>query len=214
MDAALIRESAVEAGIDAKYVDRALVERASMAASVIEPGELMQKSANPFVGARTKVEYVGMIDGEMTGDDFEEIADEVRRALGEVVNVSAVVRTLTINSSIGASRQGGVVRAVQMNVTSRNSRTQFRIYEDLSQTAVSCMVGLGVSAGTSLSALLGVHDGEPDTQSADCDRRGGVDGDVECRHRVFLVYAKCEETRRAVAGCAAAGGGESANADG
>lgn len=155
MDAALIRESAVEAGIDAKYVDRALVERASMAASVIEPGELMQKSANPFVGARTKVEYVGMIDGEMTGDDFEEIADEVRRALGEMVNVSAVGRTLTINTSIGASRQGGVVRAVQMNVTSRNGRTQFRIYEDLSQTAVSWMVGLGVGAGTSLSALLG-----------------------------------------------------------
>ena len=155
MDAALIRESAVEAGIDAKYVDRALVERASMAASVIEPGELMQKSANPFVGARTKVEYVGMIDGEMTSDDFEEIADEVRRALGEMVNVSAVGRTLTINTSIGASRQGGVVRAVQMNVTSRNGRTQFRIYEDLTQTAISWMVGLGVGAGTSLSALLG-----------------------------------------------------------
>ena len=62
-----------------------------------------------------------------------------------------------VGSSVwgATSRQGGVVRAVQMNVTSRNGRTQFRIYEDLSQTAVSWMVGLGVGAGTSLSALLG-----------------------------------------------------------
>ena len=153
VNVSLVRDAAVEAGIDARYVERALVERESMAPGVVEPGELMQKRPNWFVGSRTKLEYAATIDGELSGDDFEEVTDELRRALGEMVSASAVGRTLTVNTSGGPGRQGSGGRAVQMNLTSRNGRTQIRIFEDLTMNAVQWMVGLGVGAGISLSIM-------------------------------------------------------------
>ncbi len=157
-DAALVRQSAVEAGIEPRYVERALMEKARVerAAQVeVVPGELMQRPANAFVGSRTKYEYSTSFEGELTSDDFEEIADEVRRALGEIVNVSAVGRSLTVNTAIAAGRQSGNPRAFQLTLTSRNGRTQVRSYEDLSNLAVGWFVGLGVGGGTSISALIG-----------------------------------------------------------
>jgi serine/threonine-protein kinase len=153
-DMALVRESAVDAGIDAKYVDRALVERSGMAVSPVQPGEHMQKVPNVFVGARTKLEYLAAFDGELSSDDFEEIADEVRRAMGEIVNVSAVGRTMTINTAIASGRQANT-RALQLNLTSRNGKTQVRIYEDLSNAAVQWFVGLGVGGGSAALAVAG-----------------------------------------------------------
>ena len=155
-DAALVKASAIDAGIDEKYVARALVEKAQaqrVALADVTAGELMQKRPNFFLGARTKLEYTAAFDGELGGDDFEEIADEVRRALGEMVNVSSVGRSLTINTANSSGRQMG--RALQMHLSSRNGRTQVRIYEDLTNTAVQWFVGLGVGAGTGLSALVG-----------------------------------------------------------
>lgn len=153
-DMSLVRESAVSAGIDAKYVDRALAERSSVALATIEEGEIMQKNANFLLGARTKLEYVAAFDGELNSDDFEEIADEVRRALGEIVNVSAVGRTMTINTSIASGRQANT-RALQLNLTSRNGRTQVRVYEDLSNAATQWFAGLGLGGGSAIFAMVG-----------------------------------------------------------
>ncbi len=157
-DAALVKASAIDAGIDEKYVARALVEKAQaqrVALADVTAGELMQKRPNFFLGSRTKLEYTAAFDGELGGDDFEEIADEVRRALGEMVNVSSVGRTLTINTANAAGRQMGTVRALQLHLASRNGRTQVRIYEDLTNTAGQWFLGLGLGAGTGLSAVVG-----------------------------------------------------------
>lgn len=153
-DMALVRESAVDAGIDAKYVDQALVERSGMAMALVQPGELMQKAPNIFVGARTKLEYTAAFDGELTGDDFEEIADDVRRAIGEIVNVSAVGRSLTIRTAIASGRHSHS-RALQLNLTSRHGKTQVRIYEDLTNDATVWFLGLGLGGGSAVMALTG-----------------------------------------------------------
>ena len=158
-DSAIVTASAVDAGIDEKYVARALMEKAQAdrgARAEVTAGELMQKKPNLFLGARTKLEYTAAFEGELSGDDFEEIADEVRRALGEMVNVSAVGRSLTINTASAAGRQNfGPVRSLQLHLASRHGRTQVRIYEDLTTAAGQWFVGLGVGAGTGLSALIG-----------------------------------------------------------
>ena len=159
-DTMLVRNAAVDAGIDAKYVERALVERASAVPVIIVPGPQMQKKLNRLIGARVKLDYETSIDGELREDGFEEIADEVRRLLGEMVTVSAVGRTLTITTALAATRQGTNMRRLQVNVSSRNGRTTLRGNEDLGQQAMSWFVGLtmgvGFSGGTAvLGAIMG-----------------------------------------------------------
>jgi eukaryotic-like serine/threonine-protein kinase len=156
-DVALIRESAVEAGIDARYVaraleERALVERSASLPALATPGEVMQRTANIFVGSRTRLEYQGSIEGELRPDGFEEIADEVRRMLGEMVTVSAVGRTLTITTaSSGGGRKSVTPRFLQVTVSSRNGRTQVHAFENLQQLAGATfggmMGGLGMGGG-------------------------------------------------------------------
>lgn len=157
-DAALVKASAVDAGIDDKYVERALHEKAQLqrvAVAEVTAGSLMQKKPNVFFGAPIKLEYESAFDGELAGDDFEEIAEEVRRSLGEMVNVSAVGRTLTINTATSQGRQMGTVRALQLHLASRNGRTQVRIYEDLTNTATQWFGGLFPGLGMGLGALVG-----------------------------------------------------------
>ena len=148
-DAALVRASAAEAGIDARYVDRALAERNAMAPARVEAGPLMQKSATWFAGARTKLEYTATVEGELTDVGFEEIADELRSSLGDMVNVSAVGRTLTA-TMIGqgrATRHGNRPRVLQVYVSSRNGRTSIRAFEDLKPIAGGLFGGIGGGFG-------------------------------------------------------------------
>ena len=156
-DAKLVRESAVDAGIEDKYVERALAERARAEPVVIVPGPQMLKPINPLAGARVKLDYETTIEGELTEIGFEEIADEVRRQLGEMVTVSAVGRTLSVTTAMTATKQGAASRRIQINISSRNGRTNIRANEDLSQLATAWFVGLtmggGFSGGT---ALMGV----------------------------------------------------------
>ncbi|MEQ1693821.1 MAG: hypothetical protein ABMA00_21210, partial [Gemmatimonas sp.] len=158
-DAALVKASAIDAGIDEKYVARALQEKAHaqrVALAEVTAGELMQKRPNFLLGSRTKLEYTAAFDGELAGDDFEEIADEVRRALGEMVNVNAVGRSLTINTASNAAGKGfGTMRALQLHLASRNGRTQVRVYEDLTNSAGQWFAGLGIGLGTGVSAMVG-----------------------------------------------------------
>ncbi len=148
-DATLVRESAIDAGIDGKYVERALSERARSAPVVIEPGPQMQKPINPLAGARVKLDYETTIDGELSEIGFEEIADEVRRQLGEMVTVSAVGRTMSVTTAMTATKQGPNARRIQINISSRNGRTHIRANEDLSQLATGWFVGLTLGGGLS-----------------------------------------------------------------
>ena len=146
-DATLVRESAIDAGIDGKYVERALAERARSAPVVIESGPQMQRPINPLAGARLKLDYETTIDGELNEIGFEEIADEVRRQLGEMVTVSAVGRTMTVTTAMTATKQGFNARRIQINISSRNGRTHIRANEDLSQMATGWFVGLTMGGG-------------------------------------------------------------------
>ena len=154
-DAALVKASAIDAGIDEKYVERAFVERAAAEPVLIERGEVMTRRPNIFVGASTKLEYTTAFDGELDDDAFEEVADEVRAALGEMVTVSAVGRTLTITTGLPSSRTGGMPRYVQVHISSRNGRTQLRAFEDLSQLAAGWFGGLGAGGGIGGAMLAG-----------------------------------------------------------
>jgi serine/threonine-protein kinase len=150
-----VRAAAVDAGIGARYVERALVEREAMALSV-QRGEKMLAAPNPLLGAHTKLEVSAVVERELRPEEFEEIADEIRLALGLVVNVSAVGRTLTVGT-VATSTQGGMPRYLQVTVSGRNGRSQIRAFEDITQTAGGLFGGLtggvGLGAGTALAVI-------------------------------------------------------------
>ena len=153
-DAELVRASAVDAGIDGRYVERALAERAHTAPVVVAPGPQMLKPINPLAGARVKLDYETTLEGDLSEIGFEEIADEVRRQLGEMVTVSAVGRTMSVTTALTSTRQGAASRRIQINISSRNGRTSIRATEDLSQLAAAWFAGLTAGAGFSGGAAM------------------------------------------------------------
>jgi serine/threonine-protein kinase len=160
-DAALVRASAAEAGIDARYVDRALAERTAMRPVDVQPGALMQQSPPRLAGSRTKLEFTAEVDGELDDLGFEEVADEIRRVMGEMITVSAVGRTLTVTSAAaggGPGRRGRQPRMMQLHISSRSGRTQVRAFEDLSLLAGGFFGGImgggGMSSGMALGGVL------------------------------------------------------------
>ncbi|BAH40097.1 MAG TPA: serine/threonine protein kinase [Gemmatimonas aurantiaca] len=161
-DVVVVKEAALEAGIDAKYVERALLERAdahSLAladreAVTLQVGESQQRPPSIWMGAHNKLEFEATLDGEVPLDYFEEMVDEARRAVGEMVNVSVVGRTLTITTGGTRQRQGNVARELQIQVAVRNGRTIIRAFEDLSPTWGGLFGGVGFGAGLGLSPLV------------------------------------------------------------
>lgn len=156
-DADAVRAAAVDAGIDERFVNRALVEREQAAALVVHPGEAMLGPVNVFLGAPTKLEFTAVLDRELRPEDFEEVAEEIRAAIGKMVAVSAVGRTLTVNTV--PTPGGGMPRTLQVTVSSRNGRTTIRAFEDASQVAGGLFGGLaggaGLGGGTLMAALAG-----------------------------------------------------------
>jgi serine/threonine-protein kinase len=167
-DAVQVRAAALDAGIDDKYVQRAMAEReaAQRAARAVVPaddagaanitvraGESLTR-VNALIGAPIKLEYEAEFEGELDSDDFEDVADEVRRALGEMITVSAVGRTLTATTGMPSSRRGAMPRYVQVHVSSRNGRTRVRAFEDLSQMAGGLFAGIGVGGGVGVGMLF------------------------------------------------------------
>lgn len=150
-DSALVKEAAQEAGIAPQYVERALAERAQAVAPraevVVQPGRQARSAPNAFLGAHSKLEFEAVVDGELSLEALEDVADLARRSLGDQVSVSAVGRTLTISTGVLRANQGTMPRALQLIISVRNGRTSIRAFEDLSQTSVGLFVGLGVSAG-------------------------------------------------------------------
>lgn len=157
-DAALVKAAAEEAGIDARYVDRALSERAQVERApstvLIERSEKQQSRPNVFLGAHTKLDFHATIPREVDVALFEEIADDVREVMGEMVTVSAVGRTLTVMTNVLRPGQSGIPRAAQIQVLVRNGRTTVRAFEDVSQLAGGLFGGLGGGAGGGLGAMI------------------------------------------------------------
>ena len=153
-DAALVKASAIEAGIDEKYVVRALDERDAGAAIAIQRDDSPSARRSALWGSPTKLEFTAAFDGELDGDGFEEIADEVRHVLGNMVTVSAVGRTLMITTGAPPSSEGASARLVHVHVSSRNGRTQVTVGENLTPLVGNLFAGLGLGAGMGVGAMV------------------------------------------------------------
>lgn len=137
------------AGIDRKYVDRAIAERTpstvvAVPDGLVREGSVMQEKPNFWVGAHTRLEYEAVVEGEVHPDDFEEIVDELRRTFGEFSNASTVGRTMTFTTDM-PTQASTYPRRLKVTVGSRGGRTTIRAFEDMRQTAHG-IVG-GVSGG-------------------------------------------------------------------
>lgn len=146
--------AAQEAGIERRFVDRALAERLPVPAGQVVPdgivreGPVMEAKPNMWVGSRTKLQYEAVIDGEVDPADYEVIIDEMRRAFDELGVVNVVGRTLTFTAmGSGASARSG--RRLQVTIAARAGRTTIRAFEDFGQAAGGIIGGIvgGVGGG-------------------------------------------------------------------
>lgn len=143
-----VRLAARDAGIGAKYVERALAERALLAPEaevpdVVRPGVAMEVPIHPLAGARTKLEFEAMVPGELSDLDLEDVAEEIRRSVGDVGNVVSIGRSVTWTSYVSPTSQ----RKLQLSVSTRNGRTIVRGFEDLSQLSGGIFGGITGGAG-------------------------------------------------------------------
>ncbi|MBK6489638.1 MAG: serine/threonine protein kinase [Gemmatimonadetes bacterium] len=153
-----VRVAARDAGIGEKYVERALAERAlgdagSEPVDVVRPGVAMEAPIHPLAGARTKIEFEAIVQGELSDLDLEDVADEIRRSVGDVGNVNSIGRSVTWTSYASPTSQ----RKLQLSVSTRNGRTIIRGFEDLSQMTGGIFGGITGGAGGGLgSATFGI----------------------------------------------------------
>lgn len=149
-----VRLAARDVGIDDRYVERALVEHgvgAGVPGEVVQPGGAMQERVNPLVGAHTRLEFEVTIPGELTDPDFEDVADEIRRSIGDVGTLNTIGRSVAWTSFGTPTSQ----RKLQLTVSSRNGRTVVRGFEDLSQLMGGIFGGVvgGVGGGAGAAAF-------------------------------------------------------------
>lgn len=156
-----VRSAAAGAGIDQKYVDKALAERVpgSPGASVVRAGPVMDEPANPWIGSRTRLEFEAVIPGELDDAGLDEISDELRRSIGEFGSVSN--RRGTVEFTAAPTTANGMPRRLQVYVTSRNGRTTIRAFEDFRQMAGGIIGGItggvgGGVGGASFGVIMGV----------------------------------------------------------
>jgi eukaryotic-like serine/threonine-protein kinase len=146
--------AAAGAGIDRRYVDRALAERRGGEASgLVRPGPGMEAQPGKWTAARTRVEYEAILPGELDDDGLDEIADEMRRAVGEFGAVNARGRTVEFTAPL--MTPNGMPRRLQVSVTSRHGRTTIRAYEDFKSTVQGVIGGVtgGVGGGVGGAAF-------------------------------------------------------------
>lgn len=146
--------AAAGAGIDRRYVDRALAERrGSDSTGLVRPGPGMEAQPGKWTAARTRVEYEAILPGELDDDGLDEIADEMRRAVGEFGNVNSRGRTIEFTAPL--MTPNGMPRRLQVSVTSRHGRTTIRAYEDFKSTIQGVLGGVtgGVGGGVGGAAF-------------------------------------------------------------
>jgi len=160
-----VRLAARDAGIGDKYVERALAERALLedgaeTTDVVRPGVAMETPIHPLAGARTKLEFEAVVPGELSDLDLEDVADEIRRSVGDVGMVNTIGRSVTWTSQVSPTTQ----RKLQLSVSTRNGRTIIRGFEDLSQLSGGIFGGItggagGGIGGATFGITLGVTQG-------------------------------------------------------
>ena len=160
-----VRDAAVEAGIDPKYVEHAFIEHGltSSAASAQTALEVTDRSkpAHGFIGAPTQLQFEVVLDGEMPASDFDLLVDTIRECAGEAGQLTAVGRSFSWQSN-------PVKGTLHVTVLPRGGRTTIRVSESMRAMAggffgsiVGMVAGGGVPVGIGVgfsthSALLAI----------------------------------------------------------
>ena len=149
-----IRDSAVEAGIPAKYVEQVFAEHGLAPAQQTPMIADRTAAANRFLGSPTRLEYEVVVDGEMPTSDYDLMLDVIRRNVGESGALGSVGRSFTWQAS---GR-----RNVQVSVVPRGGKTTIRVSENLRNLAGGLFGGImgGYGGGTSgmwVAVGVGTH---------------------------------------------------------
>jgi hypothetical protein len=138
-----LEEIASEAGIDPTYLRRAALE--------METAHGDSSIWTRLVGDELVLVREVTLEGEMADDGFERIVATIQGAARAHGHPSLLGRTLTWRAETAAK-----TRTMQIVVTSRDGRTQIRLEEDLTQTAVGWMAGLTAGAGVGVGMGVGL----------------------------------------------------------
>ena len=177
----VVRDSAREAGIGTEYVDRALAERNL----VDQVKDLRIRPVSPWAGAPSSIEYEIVVPGEVSENDFDQLAETIRRTMTDVGVVGAMGRSFTWSAT-------DPKRRVHVSVTMRGGRTTIRVAETLRQLMGSVFGG-GVGGfgggfgGPTFGLLMGV-DERP-------HRARAPSGRGHRRHRVHRLALGLQEHR-------------------
>jgi serine/threonine-protein kinase len=151
-----VRHAAREAGIETKFVERAMAERGLVHAPEPDPSqevavrEGILPPVNWWLGGRHTIAYEATIQGEMPERDFDLMVEEIRRALNDNGVVSVVGRSLNWTS---ADRQ----RKVQISVFGRDGRTNIYVGERLKDLIGAIYGGvIGGGGGGAMGPIIGL----------------------------------------------------------
>ena len=173
-----VRQAALDVGISAAYVTLALDEvlrrvsptppvvnaraSAGMVAAprrgeVLGKTELRERSAkrSPFAGGPMQLVYEAEVQGQLSPNEFDVIAQTISTLMGDAGTVVALGRTLSW--SLGGLHNQ---RHVQVNVTAAGGKTQIRAEERLGQLAGGLFGGIMGGGGAGLgTASIGITQG-------------------------------------------------------
>jgi serine/threonine-protein kinase len=151
-----LRDAAVEAGIPARYVDRALAEHGiAPTGAARQPVTVTDMSAkfNELAGGRTLIEFEIVVDGEVPVDDYDLLVDVIRRHAGETGNVGSVGRSFTWQSATSMHDK----RSLQVSVFPRGGKTTIRVSERIGRIAGALFGGImGGWGGGSSGIMIGI----------------------------------------------------------
>ncbi|MEP6691999.1 MAG: serine/threonine-protein kinase [Gemmatimonadaceae bacterium] len=148
-----VRDAAAEAGIPARYVERAASElglaaapRSSAATTLVTSEPLPN---NVWIGSPMNILYEVEVPTEARTEDYELFVDIIRKRVGEPGNVSTLGRTLLW--SVGDQH-----RRVQITIAPRGGRTVIRADERLKSFAGGLFGGVigGVGGGAGGGAIM------------------------------------------------------------
>ena len=143
-----LEQIATEAGIDAAFVRRAIVE-----SQVSSP----ETQHSPVFGEVKTLELVEVMEGEVSPDSMDRMLEEVQRAFADGGTVTRTGRSATWSASrtLASSRLSSLVVAI----TARDGQTEVRITEKLDNLSTALFVGLGVAGsmvGVGISGAVGM----------------------------------------------------------
>lgn len=165
-----VRAAAAEAGIDAKYVDRALADHGLVPGRTVAPPPpgadplhpaVVDRSAAPngFAGTPLELVFEIVLDGEVPASDYDLFVELMRDFAGETGRVTEVGRRLAWESSSATQhleRPSGPLRLV---IVPRDGTTTIRLLDNRKALTTLWTLGpMALAAGlsTPAAAALGV----------------------------------------------------------